>query len=217
MDEHRSRNGLEAKSAAKRQKGSKRRRSSTAAVWSGDVETSKVPRFDSPSKLKIKFVVQSAKSDGKVSTIVRNLNEETSPKRPEASSPTPNFASPTSQFTSPDKLKMKISMGSRSVTFNNDDTTSSDALTAIKGPAVENVVTSDDAVDAQQVAESSSSVDFDVGGKKKASRAPEFIADRSSRVKSYFRRRHAPFKRTFDLVLSFSLRVEQCPLQTSRL
>ena len=205
MDEHRRRNGLEeAKSTTKRPKSSKRRRSSAAAAWPDDAEVTKVPKFDSPSKLKIKFVVQSAKSDAKVTTNVRNLGDEMSAARPVAmsptkmSSPTSLFASPTSQFTSPDKLKMKISMGNRSVSFNNDDTASSDAVNAVKASSVDNVVASNDAADAQKVVES---VDSDNAGKKKAARAPEFIADRSSRVKSYFRRRHAPFKRTFDLVL----------------
>ena len=89
MDEHRRRNGLEeAKSTTKRPKSSKRRRSSAAAAWPDDAEVTKVPKFDSPSKLKIKFVVQSAKSDAKVTTNVRNLGDEISAARPVAMSPT---------------------------------------------------------------------------------------------------------------------------------
>ena len=195
MDDYKNASEPATAKQSSRQK-AKRRRYSAALAASSDVETndipSKISKFESPSKLKLKFVVQSAKGDNQVSTIVRNLNDEISPKKMDLSpqkSPSPNkLSSPVSEFTSPNKLRMKISMVNQSVSFNHDDSQSE----------TQNVL-NESTFDLNDMSKNAENENV---GKKKTSRVPEFIADRSSRVKSYFRRRHAPFKRTFDLVCS---------------
>lgn len=178
MDEE-DRNG--SKTSRRRQGKGKRRRS---AVWADDDDdvsrrmTSKVDEMLSTkmtsSPLKLKFVVQSTKKSRQEELPSKKFNSDDNSFRLSTDS------SPLStEFTSPSKLRMKISMTNKTVAMSHDITND----------------TVDESFDGNSVESS-----VDNSSKKKSSRVAEFIADRSSRVKSYFRRRHAPFKRTFDLV-----------------
>ena len=40
-----------------------------------------------------------------------------------------------------------------------------------------------------------------ISGKKQCPKITQYIADKPARLKSYFRRRHVPFKRTYDMNL----------------
>jgi hypothetical protein len=209
------RNGLEGGAKrSRRQKGKKR--SSAVLADSNDVSlnndismdddvSTKVAKFDSPSKLKLKFVVQSSKgSEGGGLTFVRNLADDKSPTRstkPE-SSPSSTMTSPSAEFTSPSKLRMKISMTNKSVSMSHDDSFDFPTTPKVDKLTIKNIDNcSENSFKAENSSETTAETNVDTAGsKKKLCRVPEFILDRSSRVRSYFRRRHAPFKRTFDLV-----------------
>jgi hypothetical protein len=182
------RNGLGVKSTKKerRQKG-KRRRSSAVLASTDDVEMSDIsPNTStldaSSSKLKLKFVVQSTKGGSQVSPTVGNAIDEKSPKKatPPTNLSTPTkLSSPTSQFTSPDKLRMKISMGNRPVSVNDD--MPSETQRVFTPNASENVEAPVDANNVSNFGDVSMNVDNDSVAKKKTARVPEFIQDKSSR------------------------------------
>ena len=195
MDEH-DRNGGGhdgTKGSRRRRQGKgKRRRSAVWAEEEDDVSTRTTSKVDemlstkaTNSPLKLKFVVQSTKKSRQEETPPKKLNFD---RNVSSSCRLSTDSSPLStEFTSPSKLRMKISMTNKTVAMSHD----------IGDNVDKNVpeVKFDESFDGNTVENS-----VDNSNKKKSSRVPEFIADRSSRVKSYFRRRHAPFKRTFDLV-----------------
>ena len=206
------RNGLGGVKRSQR-KGSRKRAAALAASNDDDVferstndvddlkTSTKVAKFDSPSKLKLKFVVQSSKGSEGSTTFADDKSPTMTFSPTLKTSPTKTI-SPSSEFTSPSKLRMKISMANKSVSMSNDDDTfdTPKVVDKLTIKTVRNVEKSSKLDNVENIDDVEMNVDIQSSGKKKSNRVPEFICDRSSRVKSYFRRRHAPFKRTFDLV-----------------
>lgn len=199
MDDEYDRNGGHATKGSRRRQGKGKRRRS--AIWAEEEDvstrtTSKVDEILSTkatnSPLKLKFVVQSTKKSRQEEPEPKKLNFDDNNSSCRLST---DLSPLSTEFTSPSKLRMKISMTNKTVAMSHDSL-------GDRSPNVDkhSLAKVDESFDSNNV---ENTVDNSI--KKKSSRVPEFIADRSSRVKSYFRRRHAPFKRTFDLVIVMTL------------
>ena len=185
------------------------------------MQTTKVAKFDSP--LKLKFVVQSTKNIDKSpppkridfdanksgTEFTTASSEMLSPSKLKIKLPVPKIGQSSQFQSSGDILANFLYRNSPSKNVENlpKSVRKSPQSVGNSPKSVENPLKSAEnppkvAENPPKVAESSDNMDSNVenSSKKKSSRVPEFIADRSSRLRSYFRRRHAPFRRTFDLV-----------------